>query len=76
MTGNVQVSRDFGEGQQIYVGVENVTDYRQVDPIIGVDHLAPDGPTPSTEPLFDASLVYAPIFGRNIYAGVRWAFDR
>ena len=76
MTGNVQVSRDFGEGQQIYVGVENVTDYRQVDPIIGVDHLAPDGPTPATDPLFDASLVYAPIFGRNIYAGVRWAFNR
>jgi hypothetical protein len=75
-TANVQVSRDFGEGQQIYFGVENVTDYRQADPIIGVEHLGPDGPTPSTNPLFDASLVYAPIFGRNMYAGVRWAFNR
>ena len=74
LTGNVQVSRDFGEGQQIYLGVENVTDYRQTDPIIGVDHAGPGGLTPTTDPLFDASLVYAPIFGRNLYAGVRWAF--
>ena len=74
LTGNLQVSRDFAEGRQIYVGVENVTDYRQVDPIIGV------GPgmegTPAFDPLFDASLVYAPIFGRSFYAGVRWAFGR
>jgi len=76
ITGNVQVSRDFGEGQQIYFGVENVTDYRQADPIIGVDHMGPDGLTPATNPLFDASLVYAPIFGRNVYAGIRWAFGR
>ena len=26
--------------------------------------------------LFDAGIVYAPIFGRNFYAGVRWAFGR
>ena len=74
VTGNVQVSRDFAEGQQIYVGVENVTDYRQADPIIGVGPGTEDDP--SFDPLFDASLVYAPIFGRNVYAGVRWAFGR
>ena len=74
LTGNLQFSRDFAEGRQVYVGVENVTDYRQADPIIGV------GPgmegTPAFDPLFDASLVYAPIFGRTFYAGVRWAFGR
>lgn len=74
VTGNVQLSRDFAEGQQIYVGVENVTDYRQADPIIGVGSGTEDNP--SYDPLFDASLVYAPIFGRNFYAGVRWAFGR
>jgi hypothetical protein len=26
------------------------------------------------DPLFDAAIVYAPIFGRNVYAGVRWVF--
>ena len=76
VTGNLQISRDFAEGKQIYAGVENVTDYRQADPIIGVDHLGPGGLTPATNARFDASLVYAPIFGRNMYLGVRWAFDR
>ena len=83
VTGNVQVSRDFAEGQQIYLGVENVTDYRQAEPIIGIDYEAVPGEvqTVSGGPigndlLFDAAIVYAPIFGRNIYAGVRWAFGR
>ena len=83
VTGNVQMSRDFAEGQQIYVGVENVTDYRQAEPIVGIDYgAAPSevqtvsgGPI-GDDPLFDAAIVYAPIFGRNIYAGVRWAFGR
>ena len=74
LTGNLQVSRDFAEGRQIYVGVENVTDYRQADPIIGVG-LGMEG-IPASDPLFDASLVYAPIFGRTFYVGVRWAFGR
>jgi outer membrane receptor protein involved in Fe transport len=75
VTGNIQVSRNFGEGKQIYVGVENVTNYRQADPII-----APGAQLGSLDaadnPSFDASIVYAPIFGRNMYAGVRWAFGR
>lgn len=74
LTGNLQISRDFAEGRQIYVGVENVMDYRQDDPIVGVG-LGTDG-TPALDPLFDASLVYAPIFGRTFYVGVRWAFGR
>ena len=75
VTGNVQISRDFAEGRQIYAGVENVTNYRQVDPIIaGGGGLGQ--PLAADNPSFDASIVYAPIFGRNMYIGVRWALDR
>lgn len=83
VTGNVQISRDFAEGRQIYVGVENVTDYRQAEPIVGIDYEAAPGEVQTVsggpigdDPLFDAAIVYAPIFGRNVYAGVRWAFGR
>ena len=44
--------------------IENVLNYRQENPIIDADN--PFG----TE--FDASMVWGPIFGRNIYAGFRW----
>jgi len=74
-TGNIQLSRDFGEGKQLYAGVENVTNYRQADPIIASGE-AGLGLSASENPSFDASLVYAPIFGRNMYVGVRWAFER
>lgn len=75
VTGNIQVSRNFGEGKQIYVGVENVTNYRQADPIIAPG-AQPGSLDAADNPSFDASIVYAPIFGRNMYAGVRWAFGR
>ena len=81
VTGNIQISRDFAEGQQIYLGVENVTDYRQAEPIVGIDYEAAPGEVQTVsggpigdDPLFDAAIVYAPIFGRNVYAGVRWVF--
>lgn len=83
VTGNVQISRDFDEGQQIYVGIENVTNYRQAEPIVGMDYSGGPGDVQTLsggpvadDPLYDASFVYAPIFGRNFYAGVRWAFGR
>ena len=47
---------------------ENLFDYRQDDPII-----APDDPF---GPYFDSGFVWGPIFGRNIYAGVRYALDK
>lgn len=83
VTGNVQISRDFDEGQQIYVGIENVTNYRQAEPIVGMDYSGGPGDVQTLsggpvadDPLYDASFVYAPIFGRNLYAGVRWAFGQ
>ena len=53
---------------EIYVGAENLTDYRQKNPII-----APDAPFGDD---FDASIVYAPVVGRKIYAGARFNFGK
>jgi outer membrane receptor for ferrienterochelin and colicins len=62
-----QVTKMFSKALEIYVGSENLTGYRQDRPIIAEDD-------PFGE-YFDASLVYAPVFGRNLYAGLRWTLD-
>lgn len=59
-----QVTRNFNTRWAVYVGVENMLNYRQEDPIIDADNPFGDE--------FDASMVWGPIFGRNIYAGMRW----
>jgi len=61
---NSQVTRDFSKNFSLYVGIENLLNYRQNNPIVSAEN-------PDNE-LFDASVVYAPIFGRNIYIGFRW----
>ena len=61
---NSQITRAFQTNFEIYAGVENFGNYRQINPIIGVEN--PFGAD------FDTSQVYAPIFGRMIYAGLRW----
>ncbi len=61
---NAQVARTLFAGLELYVGVENLFDFRQDDPII-------DAPSPSS-PFFDASLIWGPLGGRMVYAGIRW----
>ncbi len=48
----------------IYVGVENAMNYKQANPIV-----ASDAPF---NKYFDASMVWGPIYGRMMYAGVRF----
>lgn len=60
---NTQLSRGFRWGN-IYLGAENLLDFRQKDPII--DAANPFGDQ------FDASIVWAPIAGRMIYTGIRF----
>lgn len=57
-----QVTKRF-KGFDIYAGGENLTNFRQKNPIIGIDRMD------SGE--FDASCVWGPIMGVKIYAGVR-----
>lgn len=63
-TVNAQITRSFSSRFEMYAGVENLTNYRQDNAILGSED--PFG----TE--FDASITYAPIFGRMFYAGLRF----
>lgn len=60
---NAQITRNF-RNWAIYIGGENITNYRQKTPII--DAANPWGDN------FDATMVYAPIHGAMIYAGFRF----
>lgn len=48
----------------IYVGAENMTNFRQDSPVTGADAPFAEG--------FDASMAWAPTTGWKIYAGFRW----
>lgn len=52
----------------LYLGAENMTNFRQSSPIIGAD--APYGPD------FDASMAWGPITGWKIYLGFRYDLER
>lgn len=59
-----QVSKMIKKKWDIYVGVENIFDFRQNDPIV-----MPSNPY---SPYFDASMIWGPVFGRMIYVGLRY----
>ena len=61
---NAQVTRSFNELFDLYIGVENLFNFKQNDPII--DPANPNGQ------YFDASLIWGPITGRMMYAGLRY----
>lgn len=61
---NMQVTRSFFVGLDLYLGVENLLGFRQNQPII--DPGNPNGR------YFDTSLVWGPVTGRMGYAGLRW----
>ena len=63
LTFNSQITRRF-KLFDIYLGVENISNYKQKDPI-----LASNDPNSS---LFDTALIYAPISGRMGYFGFRF----
>ena len=61
---SAQVTRKLGDKWELYVGGENLTGYREKNPI--VDAANPFGK------YFDASLVWGPITGSMIYIGGRF----
>jgi outer membrane receptor for ferrienterochelin and colicin len=61
---NSQLTRAFNTTFEIYCGVENLGNYKQNNPIIGAED--PFGSA------FDTAQVFAPVFGRMLYAGLRW----
>lgn len=64
---NAQVTRRFRR-MDIYIGGENLTDFRQDNPIIAADD--PTGPD------FDATLVWGPTMGRRLYIGIRYTIPQ
>ncbi len=63
---NAQVTKRF-ETFDIYIGGENLTDYKQSNPILAAND--PFGTH------FDSSMIWGPVSGRMIYMGVRMKFD-
>jgi outer membrane receptor for ferrienterochelin and colicins len=61
---NGQVTRSLFANLDLYLGVENLLDFRQDDPILDPEH--PNGS------YFDSSLIWGPINGRVVYVGIRW----
>lgn len=61
---NAQITRTFSSTFEMYIGGENIGNYRQEKAIIGSNN--PFGPN------FDTSIVYAPVFGQMYYVGIRF----
>lgn len=61
---NSQITKVFSSKFEVYFGGENITNVQQPNPVLGSD--APFGAN------FDTTIVYQPIFGRSIYAGLRF----
>ena len=61
---NMQITRTFSSTFEVYVGGENIGNYKQEKAILGSEN--PFGTT------FDTSIVYAPVFGQMYYAGLRF----
>lgn len=64
---NAQITRNFRHWA-VYVGGENLTNFRQPDPIVGASD--PWGPD------FDATMVYGPLQGAMVYIGFRYNFTK
>ncbi|WP_255554303.1 MULTISPECIES: TonB-dependent receptor domain-containing protein [unclassified Tenacibaculum] len=64
---NTQVTKVFSKKFELYAGAENLTNYKQKNPILGSDN--PFGSS------FDTTIIYAPVFGSNYYAGLRFKID-
>jgi len=62
-----QITRKFNK-VEIYAGGENLLNYRQPDPIISADD-------PFSE-RFNASIIWGPLMGMRVYAGMRLTLFR
>lgn len=62
---NAHVTRNFRHWS-VYIGGENLTGYRQQDPIVGASN--PWGNE------FDATMIYGPLHGAMVYVGFRYNF--
>ena len=64
---NAQITKNF-RTWSVYVGAENITDYKQKNPII-----SPENPFGNN---FDATMVWGPTMGRKFYVGLRYTIGK
>ena len=63
-TMHFQVSKTIRETFDVYLGIENLLNFRQSNPILASENPFSDQ--------FDATLIWGPVFGRMTYAGLRY----
>ncbi len=61
---NMQITRSFYAGLDVYLGIDNLLNFKQNNPIL--DAANPSGTH------FDGSLIWGPVYGRTAYLGLRW----
>jgi outer membrane receptor for ferrienterochelin and colicins len=64
---NLQVTKVFGKNFEMYIGGENIGNYRQNKAVLGSQN--PFGAA------FDTSIVYGPVFGQMYYFGLRYKMN-
>jgi outer membrane receptor for ferrienterochelin and colicins len=71
---NFQITKDFPKlNLSIYVGVQNLLDYRQeISPLVGYND---PNSTAGFSDYFDTAYAYSPIHGREFYFGLRWKWS-
>ena len=71
---NIQITKDFKKYNfSIYIGVQNLFDYRQeMSPLVGYND--PNTSAGFSE-YFDTAYSYSPIHGREFYLGIRWKWS-
>jgi len=69
---NAHITKFFKGGWEVYIGGENLTNYTQEAPIMGAND--PFGRQSGSTP-FDAATVFAPVFGAQVYAGVKYTLQ-
>jgi outer membrane receptor for ferrienterochelin and colicins len=61
---NAQITRTFSSVIEVYVGGENLGNFKQKNAIVSAEN--PFGSS------FDSSMIYGPVFGQMYYAGLRF----
>ncbi|MBL4650309.1 MAG: TonB-dependent receptor [Aureispira sp.] len=71
---NFQITKDFQKiNLSIYIGVQNLLDYRQkISPLVGYND--PNASAGFSDH-FDTAYAYSPIHGREFYVGLRWKWS-
>jgi outer membrane receptor for ferrienterochelin and colicins len=64
---NAQITKVFSTSFEVYLGGENLTNEKQLDPILNSEN--------PFEDTFDTTFVYGPIFGASFYAGLRYKLN-